>query len=337
MADRKPQETPGIPDILSIDSIGGITPVAPIAPIAPPATAVPATGSAKGKVTGIEVAAYWIDKYSACGGERIEYGQRVAAGFASVMSSLGHRVAFTRASDQASPKQWNAWGDKSEFGIDTVEFVFLATHGATYGKERPNDWLYFWLGTFDRDGCYIWTVEAQPVQDKRTLRWRWEPKNIASPKVFMRLGEGRLRWLVLDTCSSLQVGVENLRPARGYRTAADSLEEKYLLRSSNPFLTWSRCCDGVNTIFGFTGLSSDYSGTSLRGASFGRRAGRGEPMGDAWIDEAYAWLVDDAPVAFACGTSEDDAVKRVNGETLKSPARSLRHPQIGGYAWIWRI
>jgi hypothetical protein len=319
--------------------------ITPVAPITQPATSVPSTSSAKGKAGSVDVAAYWIDKYSVCKEKRIDYGERLASGFASAMKWMGHNVRFTRGNADASPKQWHAWGDKSQYGIDTVQFVYLATHSATHGKEGsatpakppPQNWVYFWLGTFDSsDGCQVFTVKAHTIFNPHTQKWRWEPTDVASPVVWMRLGEGRLRWLVLDCCNSLQVGIENIRPVRGYTTAKEAAAEKQLFESCNPALTWSRCCDGINTIFGFTGLSTDSEGTSTRGHSFGRRAGRGEAMGDAWIDEAYSWWNNDNPVVFSCGTSEADAEKRANGETLKSPARGLNHPQIGGFAWIWR-
>jgi hypothetical protein len=161
---------------------------------------VPRTSSARGKVGAIDVAAYWIDKYSRCKEEQIDYAERIAAGFASAMNWMGHRVEFTRGSADASPNQWDAWLDRSQYGIDTVQFVYLATHGATYGKEGPatptsqppNNWVYFWLFTFNSpDGCFKATVAARQVQNPRTLRWSWEPTSISPPTVIMRLAGWR--------------------------------------------------------------------------------------------------------------------------------------------------
>jgi hypothetical protein len=347
--ERKPQETPGVPGILAIAGVGV---PGPIAPIQPPPASVPNAGSARGRTGTINVAAYWADKYSysRCKEANLDHAARIAQGFATAMSSRGHRVAFTRGSNEASPIQFSDKGDSAAFGIDTVEFAILASHGATHGKEGsatdrrrpPWNWVFFWLGTFNIDSirpedCRITSVEAILVENPRTHKWHWEPKSTSRPVPTMNLGETRLRWLVLDTCNSLKIGAENVRPVSGYATKHEAAEEKQFFASCDPALTWHRCFDGINMIFGFTGLSSDADWTSTRGFSFGRRAGRGEAMGDAWIDEAYSWACDDAPVALACGVSQDDALKRVNGETLKKPARSLRRWQTGGYKWIWRI
>jgi len=339
---RKPQEIPGIPGILAIS---GIDVPGPIAPIQPPATSVPRTSSARGKAGTVTVASYYVDKYSRCRQANLDHAARIAQGFASAMSSLGHRVVWTRDSNEASPIQWRAAGDGGEYGIDNVEFVMLASHGATHGKEGsakdispPWHWVFFWLGTFNhRDGCEITSVEAQLKQNPRDHKWYWEPKSTSKPEPRMRLGETRLRWLVLDTCNSLKVGAENVRPVSGYTTKHEAAEEKQFFASCDPGVTWHRCLDGINMIFGFTGLSSDADWTSTRGAYFARRAGRGEAIADAWIDEAYSSVCDDAPVVFACGVSQDDALKRLKTESIKKPARSLRHPNIGGYQWIWRI
>jgi Family of unknown function (DUF6345) len=314
MAD--PPFIPGIENILAIDGVGGITPVSPISPAG---TSVPSVSTGRGKTAPVEVGAYWINHYKRCGQTRTDFCNALAARFAAAMRAKGHTVAFIRSEQDASPRQWDAWGDKSAAGIDTVEFVFLATHSGTHGFERRgSNWLFWWLATFDSpDGCIVSTIR---------LDGNWAPVTPATPVVTMRLGEGRLRWAVLDGCRSLQLGVENERDQNARANLAES----------NPERTWRRCFDGVNMLFGFTGLSSDASWTADRGLSFGYRAGRGEALANSWVDEAYSYWVNDVPVALACGQSEADADRRLKKESLKAVGQRLRAGNIGGFKWLWR-
>jgi len=318
-------DPPAIPGIPGPPPIASISDVAPIAPIAPPARSVPTASTAKGKAGSIAVGGYWINHYKRCRQHQTTYCNAIASGFAGAMRALGHTVAFVRGEDDASPRQWFAATDQDPNGIDTVDFAIFATHSGTHGLERSGSrWLYWWLGTFDSaDGCIVSTIKLDPNT--------WRPVTPEKPVTTMRLGEGRLRYAVLDGCRSLQLGVENERD----KTQADH-DTRSNLAESNPVRTWQRCFDGITMLFGFTGLSSDASWTSGRGTSFGHRAGRGEALGDSWIDEAYAWWTDDVPVAFACGTTPGDARKRVNGESLKRVGPRLREKDVGGFDWIWR-
>jgi hypothetical protein len=312
-------DPPVIPSIADVSTIAGIAGVSTVAPIQPSGRSVPGASTAKGKSTAVAVGAYWINHYKRCRQNRTDFCNAIAGGFAGAMHALGHSVAFVRGEDDASPKQWAAPTDQSVNGIDTVEFAILATHSGTHGLERSGSrWLFWWLGTFDSaDGCIVSTIKLDAM---------WRPVTPDTPVVTMNLGEGRLRYAVLDGCRSLQLGVKNERDEGAQAQLAES----------DPAKTWGRCFDGVTMLFGFTGLSSDAAWTSQRGASFGHRAGRGEPLGDSWIDEAYAWWTDDVPVAMACGRSKEDARRRVNGESLKVVGQRLRSADIGGYFWIWR-
>jgi hypothetical protein len=270
-----------------------------------------------GKASPITVAGYWINHYKRCGQSQTDLCDSIVGGFTGAMRSRGHKVII-RSEENASPRQWGAWTDKDAAGIDTVGFAFLATHGGTHGFERRgSDWLYWFLATFDSpDGCMVSTIKLE----------RWLPVTPSTPVTTMRLGEGRLHWAVLDCCRSLQIGLENERDQNA-RTE---------LAQANPSRTWGRCFDGVHMHFGFTGLSSDAGWTAQRGASFGHRAGRGDPLADSWLDEAYSYWVDDVPVALACGRSEKDAEKRLKAESLAAVAQPLRAGDIGGYWHMWR-
>ena len=273
-----------------------------------------------GKVAQVTVGGYWINHYKTiCGQAQTDYCNSLVGGFAGAMKARGHNIAVIRSEDAASLLHWSAWTDKKPGGIDTVEFVFLATHGGTHGVEMPGSkWLYWVLFTFDStDGC-IWAT-IQLARD-------WQPKTPSAPAPFMRLGEGHLRWAVLDFCRSLQVGMENER----------DLETKKQLAQANPALTWGRCFDGVHMLFGFTGLASDAGWTSQRGASFGQRAAKGESLCESWLDEAYSYWVDDIPVVLACGRSEKEAAQRLQTESLAAVAPTLRGPEIGAFAHLSR-
>jgi hypothetical protein len=314
MAD--PPFIPGLEDISAISDLDGVSPIPAVQPIGAP---LPTVTSGRGKAASVDVGGYWIDHYKRCKQKTTGFCKAIAAGFAGGMAALGHKVAFVRGEQDASPRQWAAPTDKDAAGIETVEFAFLATHSGTHGHElRGSKWLFWWLATFDSpDGCIVSTIK---------LNRMWRPINPSAPTVTMRLGEGRLRWAVLDGCRSLHIRIENERDP-GARAQ---------LAEVNPARTWGRCLDGVNMLFGFTGLSSDASWTAQRGASFGRRAGRGEPLADSWLDEAYSYWVDDVPVAFACGRTREDAVRRLQRESLKSPGDRLMSRDIGGYHWMWR-
>jgi hypothetical protein len=146
----------------------------------------------------------------------------------------------------------------------------------------------------------------------------------------MRLGGGRLRWVVFDGCRSLQLGAEN-------ETVQDVMLK---LAEARPGETWGRCYDGVHMLFGFTGLSSDAAWTSDRGQAFGLRAGRGEPLAESWIDEAYNWVVldgVDVPVVTAFGQSPAETEQRLKSESLKNPGAAATRPIRSFYFMsIWR-
>jgi Family of unknown function (DUF6345) len=316
-----------IPGIASIAPISGIGPISPIAAIPP--TLTPGLS----KVPPIEVASYWINHYKRCGQPQTDYCGSEADGFAGAMHSHGHKVTVIRREQDASPRQWDARTDQGPGGVDTVEFAYLATHGETDGIDFTKDGIYQWLHwfwfTFDSpDGCSLGTVKLQLIG--KTLH----PPDVKKPETVMRLGDGRLRWVVLDCCMSLHIKDVNISSMIKYYHCEDQAKK---VAEATPDRTWGRCFDGVHLLFGFTGLCSDGGWTSERGASFGRRVGKGEPLADSWLDEAHSSKEDDVPVALACGRSPDDAMRRLTSESLAAVAQQLRAPDIGGFAYIWRI
>jgi hypothetical protein len=273
------------------------------------------------KVAQVTVGGYWINHFDQpCKQETTDYNDALVTGFADAMKARGHKIDVMRTDHDASPLQWGAWTDKNANGVDTVQFAFLATHGGTHGHElRGSVWLHWTLASFSStDGCFVCTIK---------LDRNFFPVTPNTPVVTMRLGEGRLRWAVLDLCRGLQIGVVNERD----QNARSELAE------ANPGSIWQRCFDGVHMLFGFTGLSSDAFWTRHRGKSFGQRAGRGEILADSWVDEAYSWWTDDVPVAMACGRTENEADARLSTESLAAIASPLRFPDVKSFAYMWRI
>jgi hypothetical protein len=306
--------------IASISPVGSLGPIAPLATI----PGLPAPGAGSGKVTAVDVGGYWINHYKRCGQTECDYCNLEAAGFSAAMHLNGHRVSVMRGNQDASPVQWSAATDQKPNGIDTVEFAYLASHGGTHGKElRNSKYLHWFLTTFDSPaGCFVSTI----VLDANT----WKPRDAQKPVTAMRLGEGRLRWVVIDACRSLQIRLENERDQHDQNLVQE-------LSEANPGETWGRCYAGVHMLFGFTGLSSDASWTRERGISFGRRAGRGEALADSWLDEAYSYWVGDVPAVTAFGQSAQEVEQRIKGESLKAVGSPATTPiQNYYYKTMWR-
>jgi Family of unknown function (DUF6345) len=276
----------------------------------------------------VTLGGYWINDYRRppnCarqrGLEQTNYCDSLVDGFVGAMRARGHRWLVHQAEEFASPKQWRWATDSDPGGVDTVDFAYLATHGNTWGVERSGGgWVHWVSATFNSpDGCRWTSVDVPP-----------QPSN---PLPALLLGEGRLRWVVLDLCRSLQVGHENEE-----NIGADP-DRFAQLRDALPGTTWTRCFAGVHIIFGFTGLSSDAWWTRNRGARFGRRAGAGEALAESWLEEAHDWSRgdNDAPVALAWGRSEDDARRRLTAESLSRPEPTLAPGDIQAAHWMWRV
>jgi len=122
-----------------------------------------------------------------------------------------------------------------------------------------------------------------------------------------KLGNANLEWLVLDTCHSVQL--------------------------PNPHIIWSQAFQGLHMVLGFTGTAKDRGG---RGWDFGRRAGNGAKLSDAWLDEAYSWWYDEYPCVIACGRDKADAENRLYNERITSGYGDIPHNQIGYWKWRWR-
>jgi hypothetical protein len=269
----------------------------------------------------VTVGTYWVNDYRkppACNSKQTNYCGALARGFMATMRYRGHQPKVDRHEGAASPRHWQAATDGDPNGVDTVDFAFLATHGGTGGhKEKGSPWEHWVSATFNsHDGCHVFTVK---------FGMGGRPAGPA-----MQLGDGSLRWVVLDLCRSVQVRLENdekLPPG-------DPRVKQ--LRHATPKGTWTDCCAGVHIIFGFTGTSSDAWWTRDRGMRFGGRAGLGEALAESWLDEAYSHWCDDAPVAVAWGRSLKDADRRLTAESLSHPEPTLARADVGACYWMWR-
>jgi hypothetical protein len=276
----------------------------------------------------VTVGTYWINDYKkppACGVgtdlTQTKYCDDLASRFMGAMRSHGHQAKVNRSEGAASPRHWRGATDGDPNGVDTVDFAFLATHGGTGGKEMPGPhWVHWVVATFNshdsHDGCRVFT---------REFTTGGSPTGPA-----MQLGDGSLRWVVLDLCGSLQVGHVNEKNLANAQRANE-------LRDATPGGTWTPCWAGVHIIFGFTGESSDAWWTRDRGARFGGRAGRGDALAESWLDEAHSHVCDDAPVVVAWGRSPKDADRRLNAESLSRPEPTLAPSELGGCSWMWRV
>ncbi len=104
----------------------------------------------------------------------------------------------------------------------------------------------------------------------------------------------------------------------------------------DPVATWGPVFQRLHQVFGFTGAVSDTWWTSSRGYLFGRRAGNGEVLADAWLEEAYSAWMDDHPVAMAVGRTAEDAENRLNTETIASGFDAIPNEEITAFRWKWR-
>ena len=126
-----------------------------------------------------------------------------------------------------------------------------------------------------------------------------------------RFGNTQLEYLCLDTCNSLEL-------------------------TRDIIAVWQNAFDGLRMVLAFTDLVSDSWWTGGRGFNFGRRAGNGGRLTDAWLDECYSFWLDDNPVTMAAGRSQADAINRRDNERLGSGFGDIPRGEVRWFAWRWR-
>lgn len=217
-------------------------------------------------------------------------------------AKLGHADCVA----QDFGKAMRSWGHQLRFGwangdaweTDWRDASFGGDDGNTDGGADSVDFAC--LATHSILGLVNY---FQAVFGVEHARWEWDNRQA-------RLGNRQLKWLYLDCCESLKL------PA--------------------PQNQWHHAFHGLHMIFGFASGASDGWPPCGRGGSFGWRAGLGDRLSNAWMDEGHSMWCDDVPVAMACGRSQADAIDRVFNEGIDSGYDSIPHNQITWYAWRWR-
>ena len=172
------------------------------------------------------------------------------------------------------------WLNNSEAikGGDTTDFAYVVTHGGLtfVDKSAPTHDLYVFRAGFGLDAPSV-PNNAFKVESSSPSQW---PRCIWFNNK-SKLGDKRLRWLVMDICESLQLP--------GY------VKSKKMNLDVNPAKMWHHAFHGLNMVLGFTDESTDSWWASDRGWDFGRRASAGDKLEDAWTDEAYSYWTRDTP------------------------------------------
>jgi len=288
------------------------------------------SGDKSNPASKLQVGAYWANDFSkGCSGDdALNHSDDLARGFAKGMAAEGHQWTVDHGSSLASPKDWLSFPDSrgTPFddsdaiqGADTIDFAYLVTHGGLtfVDKPAPTDDLFIFRAGFGQNALSV-PIDAFKAESSSQLHW----PNCIWLNNKSRLGDKRLRWLVVDACESLQLPGY----VKGLKMTLDV----------DPAKMWHHAFHGLNMVFGFTGESSDSWWIDDRGWDFGRRAGAGDKLAGAWTDEAYSRWLGDTPVAMACGHNEADASYRLLFDRVTAPFVKIPHDQIGGYAWTSR-
>lgn len=256
----------------------------------------------------LSFATAWINKFDkvpkARGLLNLEHCDDVANGFGEMMEQGRHIWVIKKEQDQPKAVDWidkkplkpapgaddvcHGKGDDAKLGhgIDSVDFALISSHGSM----RYPDEFVLWFNDRTRE---------------RVCSCR------------MRLGNARLKWLVLDCCRSL-----DNRPD---------------LASVNPDRTWREAFDGLHSIFGFTGQSTDGPWVDDRGACFAARIVMldGE-LAEAWLDCASSHFAEDNPGVAVAGRDLKDAVDRLANEKVSSSFDSIPNKEVKVIAWLYR-
>jgi hypothetical protein len=254
----------------------------------------------------------WINTWTAgskiCrANEPLDYCDKVANGFGIVMKAAGHIWAIERKEDKADPADWVAKNVRSAEsictvrgndtapgrGINTVDFAIVVSHG---GIPDPRNKI------------------VSVGFSKKPCRLNKDPCRFCSDQT--RFGNGKLKWVILDCCYSLEIDEAN-----GF----------------TPWAIWRQSFHGLHTIFGFTGQTTDSLWTSHRGQNFAFMIVQLDlELAEAWIDSAYSLWCNDRPVAAAAGRDREDANKRIETESLSRSFDSIPNKEVKTMMWVWR-
>ncbi len=126
-----------------------------------------------------------------------------------------------------------------------------------------------------------------------------------------KLGVKKLKWIVFDSCQCVLSA-----------------------NSSHIGDVWFKSAHGVHMIFGFVGNGHDSWWTSDMGKDFGNSARSGKKLGNAWLDAAYSFWLDDNPIVIAFGATANEAKNRRDNETVNW--RDYDVSSSNWLYWKWR-
>ena len=261
-----------------------------------------------GTKTILSFATAWVNIFTRTKrGEDIKHCDDVANGFGETMDAEGHIWVIKQEQDDVWPADWidrkplrpapsttklcNQTGDdsKKRRGIDTVDIALISTHGGFLGTEP----------------------DYGPIC---TIGFNQPPGRVCSCR--MRLGNGRLKWLILDCCHSLQ-------------TSTDPT-------GVNPDRLWRHSFDGLHILFGFAGECTDGPWFCGRGKCFAAMALMGHELAESWMIAASFRFAEDNPGVAAAGRDKKDAVDRLDNETFASSYSSIPNKEVKYIAYRFR-
>jgi hypothetical protein len=247
----------------------------------------------------VRVGVEWVNLFHHddpdCRQPDLRYSDALAESFLMGMRSFGHDDVFDWGNDNA----WSSDFDHPDFGgdslrwSDNVHLCFFAGHG---GQFHFDEQLAFNLGFSSRHN----PPDLAPC---RTLSPQW------------RLGAGRLKWFVLDSCQVV-----------GDTVPANIVE------------CWGPPMQGLHLLLGFIDVQRVGPSTHNRRVTFASDICRGWPLASAWLDTAYSWdnpnEEPSRPIAIAAGASRDEALNRRDNETLDWQFFDVTSTRW--LAWKWR-
>jgi hypothetical protein len=188
------------------------------------------------------------------------------------------------------------WGDNNAWATDFIAPVF--------GGDSLN-----WSDNVNF--CYF---ADHGVNDGTTMSIAFSNESVGcfASTAQMTLGVNNLKWLVLDCCD-LVLGTD----------------------AASVGSVWFGPTQGVHLVMGFVGIS--YTGGLIGdfGTNFGGLVGNLNGIAAAWLNEAANWWVfgGNTAIAIACGVDADQAMNRLDQETLTNFPQDVT--ATNSLAWSW--
>ena len=150
----------------------------------------------------------------------------------------------------------------------------------TFGLDAVRAFYHSGHGGMDNSGVFY-----APLGSSWSTHDAWARSNQ------MKFANQHLRYMFWSTCFSCRV-----------------------LDGQNPFKTWGNANNGLRMLFGYESTSVD---AGNYGSAFWKHWNQGKSFSQAWLDASwYDISHNQAPSAFACGSSAADAANRLNTERL---------------------